>query len=142
MILIRFMSNDEFSKLISGQELYNDKIHSGFTNSIGFCFFEDYGIDLSESEDAIRQSIESSINYNIDMLSGIVSNDVCVVFDSLDAELILSKGRYADPYGAFFGTIWRAEYCIEHYNKHMIKPLYSVRNFDIWFNENIKISKL
>ena len=38
MELFRFMSNEEFKKLKNGEILYNDTIHIGRTNSVGFCF--------------------------------------------------------------------------------------------------------
>lgn len=114
MKLFRYMSKNEFNKLINGETLKNDKKHTGFTDSVGFCFME---------------GEEGTAEYCYDFLSGIVSNEVLVLFET-DKELKKGYGRYADPYGSFFDTIMKTEYSITEYNKDIIKPLKYCTNFD------------
>lgn len=100
MKLFRFMSKKEFDKLIKGEVLTNNKEHKGHTNSKGFCF-----MDVEDN----------SPEYAYEFLSGIVSDDVCVVFET-DKKLKKSYGVYADPYGRFFDTITENEYCTKKYS--------------------------
>lgn len=100
MKIFRFMSKNEFDKLIQGEILKNNKIHQGNTNSIGFCFMK--------VED-------NTPEFAYEFLSGIVSDDVCVVFET-NKKLTKSYGIYANPYGNFFSTITEDEYCIKEYN--------------------------
>ena len=67
MLVYRFMSKDEYEKLIKGKELKNDWVHDGHTDSIGFCFMP---YEQDKPEDAYQY------------LSGIVSPEVCVVFST------------------------------------------------------------
>ena len=69
MELFRFMSNEEFKKLKNGEILYNDTIHIGRTNSVGFCFLN---LNEYKPEDAIH------------FLSGIVNAEVCVKIRTKD----------------------------------------------------------
>lgn len=109
MKLFRFMSKDEFEKLINGEELVNEKEHTGHTDSIGFCF-----MSYKEDED---------IEYAYEYLSGIVTDDIVVVFETDKNNLNKSWGIYADPYGHFFDTITETEYCTTNYNKNTFKIL-------------------
>ena len=114
MKILRFMSNAEFDKYKKGDVLKNDKKHSGFTDSIGFCFlnYEKY-----EPEYAYK------------FLSGIVSEDVCVVFET-DKTLTKHYGQYAEPYGSFFDTFIADEYCINEYNKDDFKLIKYCYDYD------------
>lgn len=102
MEIFRFMSKKEFDKLINGEELINKTKHQGNTNSVGFCFMED------------------DPEYCYEFLSGVVSEDVCVIFET-DEELNQTYGIYADPCGSFFDTIVKDEYCINKYDKEKFK---------------------
>ena len=119
--LFRFMSREEFEKLIKGENLKNNTKHQARTNSVGFCFME------GKEEDA---------EYSYEYLSSVVSDEVCVLFET-DIKLNRSYGIYANPYGSFFSTITEEEYCIEEYNKKTIKPIKYCTNFDncFWKNE-------
>lgn len=75
MKLFRFMSKEEFRKLVNGEELENNKVHEGKTNSIGFCFMKEDICNIPE--------------YAYNYLSGIVSKDICVKFET---EIDLKKG--------------------------------------------------
>lgn len=81
MELFRFMSNEEFKKLKKGEILYNDTIHIGRTNSVGFCFLN---LDEYKPEDAIH------------FLSGIVNAEVCVKIKTKE-KFKKSYGIYAKP---------------------------------------------
>lgn len=116
MKLFRFMSKDEFEKLINGEELANEKEHAGHTDSIGFCF-----MPYKEDED---------IEYAYEYLSGIVTDDIVVVFETDKNNLNKSWGIYADPYGHFFHTITETEYCTTNYNKNTFKILKYGVNID------------
>lgn len=105
--IFRFMSFAEFEKLINGNKLTNNKRHEGYTSSVGFCF------GIGNYEDAERR-------YNENM-SGIVTEDVCVVFDADTSKFTASSGQYADPDGAFFDTITEPEYCTEAYDLSMVR---------------------
>ena len=97
MKIFRFMSKEEFDKLLAGETLVNNKNHKANTNSIGFCFMKD------------------DPEYCYEFLSGIVSDEVCVVFET-KKELNKSFGIYADPSGSFFDNIAKDEYCTEEYS--------------------------
>ena len=105
MELFRFMSKKEFDKLIKGEKLYNKKKHQGRTNSVGFCFMK--------VED-------NTPEYAYHFLSGVVDDDVCVVFET-DKKLTESWGVYADPNGSFFATITEDEYCTTEYSLNDFK---------------------
>ena len=100
MKIFRYMSKNEFDKLINGETLINNTIHEGLTNSVGFCFMK-----VEDNEP----------RYAYEFLSGVVDDDVCVVFET-KKKLTKSYGVYADPYGSFFDTITKDEYCTKEYN--------------------------
>ena len=81
MEYFRFMSKKEFNKLKKGEELYNETVHIGKTNSIGFCFLR---LDEYEPEDAIH------------FLSGIVNAEICVKIKTKH-KLKKCYGIYAKP---------------------------------------------
>ena len=103
----RFMSKNEFEKLINGETLKNDKKHQAKTNSVGFCFmkYDDY-----KPKDAYE------------FMSGIVSEDICVVFETTK-KLTKSYGVYADPdlSNGWFASITVDEYCIKEYSLQNFK---------------------
>lgn len=80
MKVFRFMSNEEFRKYKNGEVLINDTKHIGRTNSVGFCFldFEEY-----RPEDAFH------------FLSGIISPEICAVFEVEYGYLNKTWGEYA-----------------------------------------------
>ena len=116
MKLFRFMSKNEFEKLINGEDLVNEKEHSGNTGSVGFCFMQ-----YKKDED---------IEYAYEYLSGIVTEDIVVVCETDTNNLNKSWGIYADPYGHFFDTITETEYCTTDYNKNTFKILKYGVNID------------
>lgn len=114
MKVFRFMSQEEFDKYNRGELLCNRKQHTGFTDSIGFCFMNTKDF---EAEDAYM------------FLSGIVSSEVCAIFET-DKKLTKSCGQYADPYGSFWGTFTATEYCTEEYSKQDFKLIEYCNTFD------------
>lgn len=112
MRIFRFMSKKEFDKLINGEKLINNTKHDGRTNSEGFCF------------------MEGDPELAFDFLSGVVSEDICVVFET-EKELKETYGIYADPYGSFFETITEDELCTNTYNKDDFKII-KMAIPDIW----------
>lgn len=99
MKVFRFMSVEELKKILNNEELINNTEHKAFTNSVGFCFMK------------YDETPEQAYEY----LSGIVSKDLCVVFET-KKRLKKTYGIYADPYGHFFDTVTKDEYCINKYN--------------------------
>jgi hypothetical protein len=81
MKIFRFMSNDEFQKFQAGEVLENTVHHQGKTNSVGFCF-------LNIKEFAPEKAMH--------FLSGIVSFDICAVFET-EKKLQKTYGIYAKP---------------------------------------------
>lgn len=121
MKVFRYMSKKEFEKLINGEKLVNNKCHSldGHTNSVGFCF-----MDVEDNEPT----------FAYEFLSGIVSDDICVVFET-KKKLTKSYGVYADPYGSFFATTTEDEYCTKEYSLEDFKIIkMAIPNFreDKW----------
>ena len=108
MKLFRFMSKEEFRKLVNGEDLENNTVHQGHTNSIGFCFMEEDNCNYPE--------------YAYEFLSGVVSDNICVRFET-EVKLKEGYGIYADPYGSFFSTITQIEYSITKYNNRDFKIL-------------------
>ena len=86
MKVFRFMSTKEFEKYRSGKKLKNKTNHKKQnhrkTTSIGFCFLS---LDDFEPEYAYK------------FLSGIVTDDVCVVFEVDEKKLKQSEARYSRP---------------------------------------------
>lgn len=105
MKFFRFMSIKELENYLSGKTLVNNIKHQALTKSEGFCFMK---LDDLTPE------------FAYEFLSGIVSNEACVVFET-DKELKESYGIYADPYGHFFDTITQDEYCTNTYNNKDFK---------------------
>lgn len=108
MKLFRFMSREEFIKLVNGEDLENNTVHEGHTESIGFCFME--------------EDVCNNPEYAYEFLSGVVSEDICVRFET-EVKLKEGYGIYADPYGSFWDTIIKTEYSITKYNNKDFKIL-------------------
>jgi hypothetical protein len=86
MKVFRFMSTEEFEKYRSGKNLKNKTNHKKqnhrMTTSVGFCFLS---LDDFEPEYAYK------------FLSGIITDDVCVVFEVDEKKLKQSEARYNKP---------------------------------------------
>lgn len=125
MKLFRFMSRDELFKYLHGEKLVNytnhNKDNNFKTDSIGFCFFNYAHYNPEE----IYHSV-----------TGIVSNDICCIFETSRDNLKTSSGRYAktdltDP-RLPFKVFYAKEYCTTEYSKETFKLLkFAIPN---WFN--------
>ena len=121
MEVFRFMSKEEFEKFNNGDQLYNYKEHNeNKTTSTGFCFF-----DLKDYKP------HDSIHF----LSGIVSFDICAIFETKRDNLKERYGRYHKQNTLLIPCIfpqvfYATEYCTTKYNNKDFKLIkYSE---DIW----------
>lgn len=131
MKVFRFMSKVEFEKYKRDFPLKNNTKHNGKTNSIGFCFLN---ADEYTPEEAMH------------FLSGIVTFDVCAVFET-EEKLNKTYGVYAKPikstgnpfedllniFSGFTDRFTANEYCITEYNQKKMKLLkYSEEIWKQW----------
>lgn len=136
MRIFRFMSNKEFEQFKNGKVMRNKTEHSikhgSKTNSKGFCFFnyDEY------SPEKIMHS-----------LSGVVTFDVCAVFET-DVELNKTYGIYAKPIKSdgdmlkmltrlligYHDSFKANEYCITQYDRRNFKLIKYSK--DIWSQWN------
>lgn len=79
MQIFRFMSVKEFALYLSGRKLINNKKHTDATNSEGFCFLS---LGQYKPEEAFH------------FLFGIVSCNICAVFEVDRVKIIKSWGKY------------------------------------------------
>lgn len=104
--LYRFMSADEYEKLISGERLTNDTVHAahGFhTDAVGFCW----------TPVPPFQSIR--------FLTGIVDPAYCVCAIFPVSKLRKCRGKYAMG--------WKNEYCCTSYSLDDIELIYASREW-------------
>lgn len=124
MKLFRFMKKEEFKKYINGETLTNIKDHNKEdnrkTNSIGFCFFNYAHYKPEEM---------------LHSLTGIVSFDICCIFETERDNVRRTYGRYSkaiDRNSFERTTITAHEYCTNTYSKYTFKLLkYATPD---WFN--------
>lgn len=105
------MSIEEFAKFNNGEILHNDRVHNAKTTSKGFCFFDlkDY-----RPHEAMH------------FLSGLVSFDICAVFEVDKSKLKERWGVYAKHDNATFFNLYRktfhaTEYCTTEYSNKDFK---------------------
>lgn len=125
--VFRFMSNAEFEKYKSGEELYNDTRHKAKTNSVGFCFF-----NLKDF----------TPEYAWRFLKGAINPDICVVFEVNGEELKAGYGIYNDPDKTLYElmnfiikTIKVQEYSTTHYNNQKFRLIRYTKNELNWFKK-------
>ena len=123
----RYMSNEEFQKILAGVvlEYTNDAWVNANTTSDGFCFLAEetkfHGEDTQGTFDPLTCYW---------FLSGIVSKDVLVEFE-VDASLLTeSQGLYADPFGSWGQRIVITEYFCRSYSRSNFKPVRYGTGFD------------
>ena len=109
MKVFRFMSRNEFNKYINGETLVNNKDHNkdghNKTASVGFCFFPYAQFKPEEM---------------LHSLTGIVSFDVCCIFETDKKNIKRSYGRYSkaknkDSFERI--TFIAKEFCTTQYSK-------------------------
>lgn len=116
MKLLRFMSITELEKFRAGELLENTTNHhaqnGNKTDSEGFCF-----LDYDEHDE----------QYAYHFLSGVVSTEICAVFevDDIVAKKGLTKGegRFATPGGSFFESMMVTEYSTKRYSNQNMELL-------------------
>lgn len=122
MYLYRFMSIDEFNKFMKGETLINNKEHTGFTNSVGFCFGKCDGDNLED--------IKYDPKFDWQYLEGAIEDpDICCIFEVDEKFVNKGWGRYADPYGSFWDSIRVDEYSTTMYNNKNFKLIAYCTNF-------------
>lgn len=125
--MFRFMSKEEFEKFNKGEILQNNKKHTSKTNSVGFCF-----LDLEDYKPYKAMHF----------LSGIVSFDVCALFEVDKNKLKQTWGVYAEPIrftenllidllsfcDNFDKRFTATEYCTAKYNNKDFKLIKYIEN--------------
>lgn len=121
MKVFRFMSIEEFAKFNNGEILYNNKVHNAKCTSKGFCFF-----DLKDYKP----------HKAMHFLSGLVSFDICAVFEVDKSKLKERWGIYCNHSESItFANLYRrqfyaTEYCTTEYSNKDFKLLRFSKN--IW----------
>lgn len=117
--VFRYMSEKEFNLVTSGNVIVGKRHFKARTNSSGICFLP-----------AKVEFYSNGIKYEFtpeqcfEFLYGIVSDDVLVKFEVIDADLTESYGVYADPIDhGWFSRITITELCIPYYDREMLKPV-------------------
>lgn len=127
---IRFMSDEEYRRLVLGWRLENETRHAKHakSESEGFCF-----MPISALRDMFRRSYRgtwlSVIFWAHSVLGGIVDDSVAVVFRDDGADLVESHGLYADPFGDYDSLVCMTEACTNSYDKYEMVPVYVVEDF-------------
>lgn len=125
MQVFRFMSKEEFKKFNNGEVLYNNRVHNAKCTSKGFCFF-----DLNDYKP------HNAMHF----LSGIVSFDICAVFETDKRNLKERYGVYSKrntmlipcifPSVGAVSKFHATEYCTTEYSNKDFKLIKFSK--DIW----------
>ena len=125
MQVFRFMSKEEFERFNNGETLHNNTVHNAKCTSIGFCFFD---IKDYKPHEAVH------------FLSGIVSFDICAVFE-------VDKSKVKERYGLYHkntdtlipcifpSRFYATEYCTTEYSDKDFKLIKYSEN--IWGQYNV-----
>ena len=114
MILHRFMSEQEYERLMAGEVLVNKTVHrdeGSASNAVGFCFFAE------EPEQAIR------------WLKGTCCTDVLVTFEVPEDFMHRRSAYYRNPDIPPPDDILpenrvpRCDYCCERYSRAQCRPI-------------------
>ena len=126
MRLYRYMSINEFLKLMSGEKLTNiNKFSMNRTDSEGFCFLGEetayqQGYDHEEGQILTYDALSC-----LQFLKGIVSDEVLVEFNPSESaikKLHEGTGIYSDPQGDYGDLICITEYSTTEYDKDAFNP--------------------
>ena len=120
----RYMSDNEFRKLMNGDVLVNETDHSKsrHTHSVGFCFLQDLSlVEGGRSKEWFTPATA------ILMLRTIVSEDVLVKFETEEV-FRFSYGQYASPFergGDLFNPelVYMRELSLTRYSKDTVRPI-------------------
>lgn len=126
MKLYRYMSINEFLKLMSGEKLTNtNKFSMNRTDSEGFCFLGEetafqHGYDHEEGQILTYDALSC-----LQLLKGIVSDEILVEFNPSESaikKLHEGTGIYSDPQGDYGDLICITEYSTTEYDKDAFNP--------------------
>lgn len=126
MKLYRYMSINEFLKLMSGEKLTNtNKFSMNRTDSEGFCFLGEetafqHGYDHEEGQILTYDALSC-----LQFLKGIVSDEILVEFNPSESaikKLHEGTGIYSDPQGDYDDLICITEYSTTEYDKDAFNP--------------------
>lgn len=126
MKLYRYMSINEFLKLMSGEKLTNtNKFSMNRTDSEGFCFLGEetayqQGYDHEEGQILTYDALSC-----LQFLKGIVSDEILVEFNPSESaikKLHEGTGIYSDPQGDYGDLICITEYSTTEYDKDAFNP--------------------
>lgn len=126
MKLYRYMSINEFLKLMSGEKLTNtNKFSMNRTDSEGFCFLGEepafqHGYDHEEGQILTYDALSC-----LQFLKGIVSDEILVEFNPSESaikKLHEGTGIYSDPQGDYGDLICITEYSTTEYDKDAFNP--------------------
>lgn len=130
MKVMRFMSQAEFDKFLSGEVLQNYNDHRARTDAVGFCFLD---ADEYNPNDAYH------------FMSGVVSPEICAIFEVENAPFKIGTGVYAAPLDdsmpfmmALFNTntIDVKEYSITEYSRKSFKLVHYCDDYHMNFKES------
>lgn len=124
MKLFRFMSKKEYIRFMNGEKLINNTDHKKYRNgaceSVGFCFF-------NYAEYKPEEMLHS--------VTGIVSMDICCIFETARDKVRKSRGKYSKAItrdSLERESIIAKEYCTTEYSKETFRLLeYAEPD---WFN--------
>lgn len=115
MKIYRYMSNREFTLLMSGETIVGPKQFAANTSSTGVCFLPEQIRTASENEYNPTLSPCEAFKY----LSGIVSSDKLVEFEvnpGMESKFRKSYGRYASLYGGWDDRMGADEICTPYFD--------------------------
>ncbi len=119
MFVYRFMSEKEFYLVTSGCQIVGKRYHKCKTSSKGVCFLPEKVNFYSGSQEYSWEP-----EYCFRFMLGIVSDEVLVKFEVINANLIKSSGIYADPIDDdWYARITIEELCIPFYDREMLRPV-------------------
>lgn len=123
--IYRYMSENEFKKLMAGEVLENGTDHSKVarSGSVGFCFLT--SMTMIEGGIGSRRFLSAEEMYS--MLGSLVSGDVLVRFET-EETFLTSFGRYADPFSKMDDIFNPAlvsirELSITRYSRETVRPV-------------------
>ena len=126
----RFMSKDEFRKVIDGETLVSRLDHSSYarSNSVGFCFLrEDSYVSGEENEYPVFnwRSTDSAPEQARDVIGGVCGSDeMFVEFIDAGVAMAKSRGTYADFSSFdFYARADVEEYCCVKYDNSTLIPV-------------------
>lgn len=121
----RYMSENEFKKLMAGEALENGTDHSkvAHSGSVGFCFLT--SMTMIEGGIGSRRFLSAEEMYS--MLGSLVSGDVLVRFET-EETFLSSFGRYADPFSKMddifnLALVSIRELSLTRYSRETVRPV-------------------